>query len=353
VTVLTWRLRRPRVELGDSSVSVVRLPALAPLKGDRAALVAWPDTAFRIGVGILAALTRPYSSIVAIGLNPEGVVAATVGRMRRRPFVVYAWTSTASGGSVRLLERSFFAPLWRRILSHATAYVAQTHDVAEDLARLGFRSDRIHVVPIGIDLEAFAPAAPEARIAAKRRLGVDGARVALYHGRFDLGQKRLDLLIPAWHAAKLEGWRLVLAGDGPDALRVRELAQHLDPPAVLLGWQDDVRWLLSAADLAVLPTNSEGTSGALAEAMAFGLPVLASRVPGHDRMRPDGVVMVPNEHEAWTSALLELGADADRRSALGSLARSWVETRFDARLRVSAYADLLDRDASGARKHDG
>jgi glycosyltransferase involved in cell wall biosynthesis len=344
VTVITWNSKRPRVELDAPSVSIVRLPAPAPLMRNQPAAMAWPNTALRIGTGAVAALARrnSYNSILAIGLNPEGLVAALVGRILRKPFVLYAWTSAASWGSVRLLERSPFERLWQRMLCRARAYVAQTEEVAGDLARLGFRSDRIHVVPVGIEMEAFSPAAPEARARAKKRLGVDGAHVALYHGRFDLGQKRLDLLISAWQSAKLAGWRLVLAGDGPDARRVRELARRLDPPAVFVEWQDDVRWLLDAADLAVLPTNSEGTSGALAEAMAYGLPVLASRVPSHDRMRPDGVVMVPNEREAWTSALLELAGDADRRATFGSLARGWVETRFDARMRVAAYANLLD-----------
>jgi glycosyltransferase involved in cell wall biosynthesis len=293
------------------------------------------------GIAVALARRRCYDCILAVGLLPEGIVASIVGGILRRPFVLYAWVAGPSGGSVPRLERSGLAPLWRSMLSRASAYVGQTEEVAAELARVGFRSDCIHVVPVGIDLEAYSPADPDARRGAKGRLGVGTAPVALYHGRFDLRHKRLDLLLSSWASANLGDWRLVLAGDGPDAARVRLLARHLDPPPVFVGWQDDVRWLLSGADLNLLPTNYEGTSNAMAEAMAFGLPVIASRVPCHDRIRPDGVVLVPNDSKAWTTALVDLAGDADRREALGKRARAWVEAHYDARARTAAFASLL------------
>jgi glycosyltransferase involved in cell wall biosynthesis len=343
--VITWVASpRPRVECREGSLTIVRVPALARWNRDHPSVVMWANTAVRIVTGLLAALARrdSYASILSVGLHPEGIVAAIAARIANRPFVVHAWTSAPSGGSVKLLERSIFAPVWRRVLSGARAYVAETDETASDLARLGFPSHRIHVVPTGVDLELFAPVSVEMQRQAKLRLGLVDALVALYHGRFDLGQKRLDLLLASWRSADLSGWRLVLAGDGRDAAKVRELADALDPPVVFVGWQDDVRWLLGAADLSLLPTDLEGSSGALAEAMAFGLPVLASRVPGHDRLLPEGVVMVPNDHAAWTSALRKLCEDSDRRAALGVLARRWATERFAAQKRDAAYARLLD-----------
>jgi glycosyltransferase involved in cell wall biosynthesis len=309
----------------------------------------WANSAVRIITGVWASLGRrkAYGAILAIGLNPEGIIASIAARVTNTPFVVHVWSGVPSGGAVRRLERSIFAPLWRRMLSGATAYVAETHETASGLAALGFASDRIHVVPTGVDAEFFVHASVDTRRKAKLRLGLDEELIALYHGRFDLRQKLLDLLLTAWRSADLSGWRLVLAGDGPDAAAVRELASGLDPPALFVGWQNDVRWLLGAADLALLPTNLEGSSGALAEAMACGLPVLASRVPGHDRLRPEGVVMVPNDHLAWTTALRELGGDSERRAALGALARRWAAERFPAQKRDAAYARLL---AAGGSK---
>jgi glycosyltransferase involved in cell wall biosynthesis len=345
VTLVTWTVSpRPRVEHRDDGVTVVRVPTLASRLEEHPKFLAWANGAASVATGVLAALARhrSYSSILAIGLLPEGVVAAIAGRILRRPCVLYAWIAAPSGGSVPLLERSTLAALWKRTLSGAKAYVTQTKDVAADLARSGFRSDRVHVIPVGVDLEAFAPADSNTRRNAKSRLGVGSARVALYHGRFDLRQKRLDLLLSAWTSADPEGWRLVLAGDGPDKGKVRKLAEQLDASVVFVGWQEDARWLLNAADLAVLPTELEGTSGALAEALACAVPVLASRVPAHDRIRPDGVVMVPNEHDAWVSALVDLTQNADHREALARMARPWVEKNFDARKRVEAFAALLE-----------
>jgi glycosyltransferase involved in cell wall biosynthesis len=344
-TLITWTVSpRPRVECRHDGVTVVRVPTLASRRKRHPRLLAWSNGAASVLSGVLAALlrSRSYSSILAIGFLPEGLVAAIVGAILRRPFVLYAWVAGPAEGSVPLLERSELAPLWKRMLSGATAYATQTDQVAEDLARLGFSPDRIHVIPVGVDLAVFAPPDADARRESKSRLGVGTASIALYHGRFDLSQKRLDLLLRAWAAANPADWRLVLAGDGPDAPEVLSLAQQLDPPAVFVGWQHDVRWLLSAADLAVLPTEGEGTSGALAEAMACGVPVLASRVPAHDRSKPDGVVMVPNEHDAWTSALVELTGNANRRATLAGVARAWAEKHYDARKRAEAFAALLD-----------
>ena len=127
---------------------------------------------------------------------------------------------------------------------------------------------------MGVDLEAFVPAQPEARRLAKRRLGVGAGSVALYLGRFGLRDKCLEVLLASWRSAAPAGWRLVLAGEGPDKIRVGQLAEDLDPPVVFVDWQDDVRWLLTGSDLLVLPTHFEGTNGAMAQALAFGLPVL-------------------------------------------------------------------------------
>jgi glycosyltransferase involved in cell wall biosynthesis len=343
VTVVTWssgkRLGREQV---SDSLMVLRMPQLLSWSHDHHWALKRLNLAYTIGTGVIAALLfwRRWASALAVGMSPEGLAAAILGALPGRRAVLGAWAS-GPFGIVANLERSFLAPFWRRALSRADAYVTQTEETADEIEALGVPRERVHVVPNGVDLEAFSPVDDELRRAAKANLRVGEACVSVFLGRFDLRQKRLDLLLQAWALARLGDWRLVLAGDGPDRARVQELAARVAPTSILLGWQDDVRPLLAAADLFVLPTECEGMSGAMVQAMAFGLPGVISRISTHERMEIEGVVLVPNETRAWAAALQELANAGERRALLGKQARLWVERRCDARRRHSAYASLL------------
>lgn len=341
VVVLTWApTPLPSVRPDPTGAIVVRVPCLVSWSTDRDRVWASLNTAVSVVTAVTAAVAcrRRWSVVYAAGLNPEGVVAAMAGRMLRRSYILDTWLPGPIGNVARL-RRSPVAPFLLRLVGGAKAFVAETAEIAGELRACGLPSDRVLTVRQGVDLDHFHPV----DVAARRRSALDlvgnATGVVAYCGRIDLRQKRLDLLLDAWEQADLEGWSLVLAGDGPDAGRIVSRGRAMTRPPVHLGWRRDVAPVLAGADIYVLPTNFEATGRSVLEGMACGLPGLVSATSTYADLRPDGVVLVDNTAAAWAAALTALASDGARREHLGRRARAWVEVNGD----VGAGRAVIDR----------
>lgn len=200
------------------------------------------------------------------------------------------------------------------LLARTTAKVFAISEPIADFAveMQGFRPDQVEVLHNCVDLTEMMPPEVEQRHASRRALGLDDRTpVAVCVARFH-PIKGVDVLVEAW-ATLVEDRPeavLLLAGDGPmrAALEARASELRLHERVRFLGYQEDVRSVLWAADLAIVPSRSEGLSIAALEAMATGLPVVASRVGGlpeivsHDR---NGLLVEPEDPCALAKALLE------------------------------------------------
>ncbi len=138
--------------------------------------------------------------------------------------------------------------------------------------------------------------------------------------------------------------RLVMAGAG----QLEEEARRRAGGRVhLLGVRDDIADLLRACDLFALASDYEGLPVAVIEAMAAGLPVVATAVGGvpelveHERT---GLLVAPRDHEALAAALSSLAADAERRSAMGLRAMERAR-EFSAARMIASYAALFEKIA--------
>ena len=327
VTILTWGgpTRASSVVRADG-VRVVVLPSPLTWRRDWSPPAAAINTIVSVATGVVAAvlLRRRWSVAVAAGLHPEGTVAALAAG-RARAFLVTTWLVGPLGNAGRL-RRSAGRTVALSLLRRARWLVPETTDAAAELADLGLCSDRVRVVGAGVDLRRFRPDA-----GAHDRFAIaEGQRhTAVYAGRFDLRQKRLDVLLAAWAGAALAGWELVLAGAGDDEMGVRRMAKTAASVRVL-EWQDDVPALLASADLFLLPTVAETSALAMLEGMACGLPGIVSDLPGLSSRRPDGVLLAENRASAWIEALRAADAlGAEGRRAAGRRARVWVESHGD------------------------
>jgi glycosyltransferase involved in cell wall biosynthesis len=201
----------------------------------------------------------------------------------------------------------------------------------------------------GVDTEHFRlpPADPQARAA----LGLDPRRpVVGTIGRLE-DRKGHDQLLRAAGAmlAGTNGRRpqLVIVGDGP-------LRERLAGQARTLGVADsvrfegtvaDVRPVLAAMDVFVLPSHAEGMSNALMEAMAAARPVVATAVGGNTEVVTDGetgLLVPPADPDAIARAVDGLLRDPERASGLGAAARQFVTRHFGARARVAELERLYE-----------
>jgi glycosyltransferase involved in cell wall biosynthesis len=227
---------------------------------------------------------------------------------------------------------------WRlRLLLRTDAFVTLSREIEDELAASGLGRVPCHRIPNGVDLEVFRPASREEQQALRVRLGLPERRVlGMFAGRLT-PQKDPGLLLEAWMASGVSGAHLVFVGDGP--LRA-SLERHVAsrPAAGRIGFAGatgHVADYLRAADFLVLPSRAEGMSNALLEAMACGLPVAATDVPGNRALLGDdgkaGLLVPPDNPAPLTEAMQALIASSDLRREMGVAARALVEERHDIR----------------------
>lgn len=161
------------------------------------------------------------------------------------------------------------------------------------------------------------------------------------------GQKRIDRLLRA--VALLPGVHCLLAGEGEDRPALEALARELDVGGRVhfLGHLDAVGEVLAALDLFVLPSDREGLSSAMLEALAAGVPVVSTPVSGADEALgplPDGRrpgVVVGFGHREVAEAMRELLGDAARRAEMSAAARERAEERFGMEAMLDRWEAVL------------
>ncbi|MEZ4365388.1 MAG: glycosyltransferase [Kofleriaceae bacterium] len=205
---------------------------------------------------------------------------------------------------------------------------------------------KLHVITNGIRLERFAPD-PRARAAIRGELGIpDDAWVVGTVGRLD-EYKNQALLVRALGPSLTRRRRLVLVGDGEARPQVEAAIAALPEPGYvhLLGRRLDVDRLMPAFDVFALPSKSEGLPLVLPEAMACGLPVVATEVGGVPAVVDEGDtgLLVPVDEAALADALGQLAADPARARAMGKRARAAALGRFSADAMVEAYLRACTR----------
>jgi glycosyltransferase involved in cell wall biosynthesis len=233
------------------------------------------------------------------------------------------------GGEIERLERKPLArPRIDRIVRHVDRFITISEEIDASLARVGVPGARRIAIPNGVDVERFHPAGPEERRALRARLGLLGGPAVAWCGRL-VPEKNVAGLLAVWRAVRVQHpeSQLLVVGSGPEEAALRRVAGD---GVVFLGEQSDVSPILRAADLFVLPSRTEGLSNALLEAMAAGLPVVATRAGAAEEMVRDGETgrLVPiGDDDALGRALCDLLADPDR-ARLGAQARETVVARY-------------------------
>jgi glycosyltransferase involved in cell wall biosynthesis len=175
----------------------------------------------------------------------------------------------------------------------------------------------------------------------------------LYAGRLGV-DTGTAVILDAWREIEqrfpTEPWTLIVAGDeiGNGAHRARGERELLR--ARFVGKVADVRPLLRAADLLVRPSLTEGMSNVVLEAMASGLPVVATRTGGLKEQIDEevtGILVPPGDSHALADALVRLLCDQPCRVSMGAAGRARVEKMYHLDSVVDAYEDLYDRLGGG------
>lgn len=220
-------------------------------------------------------------------------------------------------------------------------FVALNQTIVEELVEAGVPRSRIVRVSNGVDLDDVEP---------QYRTTVHRPPRVIFVGRLHR-QKGLETLLRALRilldSRDVDGVRLVVVGDGPERGTLEQLSRSLAIDEIIdfVGIADDVAPYLRDADVFVLPSHAEGLSNALLEAMAVGLPVIVSNVPGNADVVEHGrtglVFEVGNASELAAS-LVRVLHDDDLRNRLGMAARGSVDDSYSLDEVAGRYIELYD-----------
>ncbi len=287
---------------------------------------------------------RDYDLIHVHLLFLDALAAGVIGGALKKPIVVKA-ACGGDFGDVARLERVGHAALWRAGFQRINRVVATSGQVVEELVGYGMPQERIIQIPNSVDVERYRPS--EDRERAKRSLGLVGD-VVVFVGRLD-PQKGLGTLLDAWGSvvAARPHATLYLMGKGLQEAQLRLTAQQrgLSDHVVFCGEQRDVLPYLQAADLFVLPSLAEGMSNALLEAMACGLPCVATRIGGTVEVIQDGVngcLVERDDAQGLANMLISLLSNPTLAHQLGWAARRTVEERYPMPRVVDRYLMLYE-----------
>ncbi len=186
--------------------------------------------------------------------------------------------------------------------------------------------------------------------------------VVVWHGRVSMDQKGLDVLLDAWECICRQysnsRLRLLLVGTGKDADKLRQRLSSLHGVQWVNEFVHDrsrIRCYLSAADVYVFPSRHEGFPVAPLEAMACGLPVVATDAPGvrdiFESGEASGGIVVERENVAQlTAALLRLIYDPQLRRELGERARNRIENHFSLEIVGQQLRSFLLSEAAESQR---
>ncbi len=233
------------------------------------------------------------------------------------------WIGFHHGYTKEAMRTRMYNELDRLSLPRAKRVVTVCNDFAGQLRQKGVPSEHIRVLRNPIRVSSPVPEADVVQLRAKLKL--NNASVLLSVGRLSQEKGHADLLraLDRLRTSKsaAPGLHLVLVGDGPERQRLEKLCYtlRLENCVTFTGYQSDVRPYFAMADIFVLPSHSEGSPNVLLEAVAAGLPIVATAVGGLPEVLTNEVnaLLVPKHDIAQlANALARLLNDSSLRQRL-------------------------------------
>lgn len=260
--------------------------------------------------------------------------------MRGRP-VPLVW-------HVRVAQRDpWLDPLLARL---ATVVLTNSRATAGRLARYARASGKVQVVYNGVDLDRFFPTAGGS--IDRQRLGLsEGTKLVAYVGRVEQA-KGVDLFLQAAELVtrSVADVRFLVVGDGPQRPVLEAWCRRRNLPVTFLGRRSDVPEFLHLCGAVVLPSRHEGFGRILIEAMAAGVPVVATGVGGVPEVCESGktgLLVPPDNPDALAEAIVETLTNESATEARVGRAREEVRARFSLDQHVAkvmcVYDGLLGR----------
>jgi glycosyltransferase involved in cell wall biosynthesis len=273
-------------------------------------------------------------------------LAILIGKILRRP-VIFKVTSSGSMGLKPVIAQTRLPRINRFLHRRAAGVAALTVQTQIEAIDFGVPAERVHIIGNGVDTDRFHPVDPNTRQQLRNELGLADRRYAIFVGRFCEAKNTMGL-VQAWKLALQslpESWDLIMLGEGSDWQKVFDYCHQnqLQTRVHLVGQQHSVEKWLQIADINILSSWNEGMSNALLEAMACGLPTVATRVSGVAELIENeeaGIGVPIGDMPALGNAILKLALNDPQRKQAGENARRIIEGRYSLASNMTAYERL-------------
>ncbi len=263
-------------------------------------------------------------------------IAAMLAKWLFKKKVVIKVAATGPLSDVCMAKKSLLGGLFLNIVKRADAVIALCAQADNELVVAGFPRDRIVKIPNGVDTSLFKPGAEAARLPAN----------LLFVGRLDY-MKGVDILLKSIASLQTGDSKIScdIIGDGPCRKTLQQLACELDiaDKVTFAGACANIVPYLHKASCFVLPSRSEGMPNVILEAMACGLPIIATLVGGTPDIIKDeynGLLIPPDDIPALSFALTRMLADRNLANRLGKQARMDAEEHYSIDKVADAYIAL-------------
>ena len=314
--------------ISGASFSLVPLGKLASLAGLRALLK------------VMARMKRGRYDCILSYFETADLIAALLSPVLGIPACISSRRDTGFRHS-KTIRRAY------RLINHRFhSLIVPSKAVRQSLLDEGVRPELIRPIRNGVDMERFSHP-PTNAIRTQLQIADDALLVGMVANLSPV--KNHSTVVDAIHRLYESGLNihLVLAGDGilRDELVSRAKQHGIEDRVHFLGLYHDIPGLLSAIDIFVLASKTEGLSNALLEAMASGKAVVATRVGGNPEVVAEGtgILIEPDNVEQLCEEIAGLAKSESTRQALGRRAQEHVARQFSINHMVAEYMDTIEQ----------
>jgi glycosyltransferase involved in cell wall biosynthesis len=316
-------------------------------------------------IPMLIRLRAHYDLIFVSGYRIIGMAAVLIGKLLRKHVVLKADSQGEMSGEffdsglkkIGISHSSFPFNLflWFRnsILKKADGFSAISPEIASEWTSDGIPSNKVCLIPNAVDTARFIPVDSTQKMRLRQKLGLpQEGNIAIYTGRL-VSYKGLPLLLQVWKeiCCRHENSLLLLAGTGgldihncEAELREFVASSNMEKNVRFLGAVSNVEEYLQAADLFAFPTENDAFPSSVVEAMACGLPVIATPVGAIKTIvthQETGWLVQPQNDQQLFDALHVLISDRLLASRLGQAGWQSVQERYSAKTVTGKYSSLF------------
>jgi glycosyltransferase involved in cell wall biosynthesis len=322
----------------DGNLRVFRVPALrsSPVRAVTVEMASYLVSALPWASYLTS--TTPYDVIHAHFLMPTGVLGAAVKRVSGLPLVVTVHGSDVPGYNPDRFRRGhrLLFPAWRRIVGCADAIISPSAYLRDLLQK---------ALPTPVTLIPYGFSRPAPSAAARRRRILFASRL--------FPRKGAQFMLEALAGLDLDGWEVVIAGDGPMLAPLKEQARSLGLDVAFPGYVQGrvLQDLYASSAIFAFPSLHDNFPVVLLEALSHGCAIVTNNCTGMPEVVGDaGLLVRPHDVAGLRDAIARLMADAELRDDLGERARRRVAELGWRRI-VEQHLDLYG--AVGAERRAG